>query len=152
MTDSKPIKNAPLWRRLCAMTYDTFLLAGVILAYVAIHLFIKYNFLSSADIELSPTAGGDPLMFINLLIVIFLFFYLFWRKNGQTLGMQTWLLKIEQKNGKNISVIKTLTRLIVAPIGLLFFGLGYLWCFFGPRQCWQDIVSQTQTIVIEKNK
>lgn len=146
--------SAPLWRRLMAMLYDSLLLVAVILFYVALHLGIKILLLGSEYLQLlhSAPAGSttDPLLFPGVLASIYLFFFSFWRRNGQTLGMQVWRIRVQQSNGTMITARQTLLRLLIAPLSLLCLGVGYFWCLFGPGKTWQDIGSHSQVILLPK--
>lgn len=143
---------APLWRRIAAMVYDSFLLFALSLGYTAIHLFVKAQLFGTERIRSAHAgAAGDIFLFLGVLISIALFFYWFWTRNGQTLGMQSWRLRVEQVNGQNITARQTLVRLLVAPLSVLCLGVGYFWCLSGRKQCWQDIVSGTRTVVLPKS-
>jgi uncharacterized RDD family membrane protein YckC len=144
-----PHPSAPLWRRLCAIVYDTFLLFALAMMYTAVHLFIKGMLLGTETLK-SAKAGhaGDPLLFVGVLLCWFLFYYWFWTRNGQTLGMQAWRLRVEQQDGDNITARQSTLRLLVAPLSLLCFGIGYLWCLGRENKSWQDIASQTRIVVL----
>ena len=58
-------------------------------------------------------------------MVIFAFI-LFWRKSGQTLGMQTWYQLVDEQ-GQPVGVRQGLTRCAAALLSLLPLGLGYWW-------------------------
>lgn len=142
---------AVLWRRLVAMMYDSFLLAAVSLFYTAIHLFIKIQFVGVEAIKTARAGtAGDIFLFIGVLLAITGFFYWFWTRNGQTLGMQAWRLRVEQIDGSNITGKQTLIRLAVAPCSLLCLGLGYWWCLAAKKQCWQDMASGTRVVLLPK--
>ena len=142
---------APLWRRIAAMVYDSFLLFALSLGYTAIHLFIKAQLFGTERIRAAHAgAAGDIFLFMGVITSIALFFYWFWTRNGQTLGMQSWRLRVEQVNGCNITTRQAAIRLLIAPLSLLCFGVGYAWCLSGKQQCWQDIISGTRTIVLPK--
>ena len=142
---------APLWRRLMAMTYDSFLLFSLAMMYSAVHLFVK-GLIVGVDQLKSAKAGhaGDTLLFIGVVLCISFFYYWFWTRNGQTLGMQAWRLRVEQPNGKNITLKQTSLRLLTAPLSLACIGVGYWWCLSGKQQCWHDIISGTRVVVLPK--
>jgi len=154
MSDISPeqLPNAPLWRRLFAMIYDTLLLFGVTMVFGFVYVLSKQAVLNVENFDHSETAAGDPLMLALWVVVITVFFYWFWSRIGQTLGMQSWRLKIVQKNGKPITFTQAFIRLLVAPISLSLFGLGYLWCLFGEKQTWHDIASNTRVLLLPKKK
>jgi len=157
MTDSKkPAEiiispSAPLWRRLMAMVYDSFLLFALSLGYTALHLFIKAQLFGTERIRAAHAGtAGDIFLFIGVITSIGLFYYWFWTRNGQTLGMQSWRLRVEQCDGRNITAKQSLLRLLVAPLSFAVIGIGYLWCLSGNKQCWHDIISGTRTVVLPK--
>jgi len=142
---------APLWRRIAAMVYDSFLLFALSLFYTAVHLFIKTQLFGVEKIKQSPAGtAGDIFLFIGVALSICLFFYWFWTRNGQTLGMQSWRLRVEQPNGDNITAKQAAIRLVFAPFSLACIGVGYAWCLSGKKQCWHDIISGTRVVVLPK--
>lgn len=146
---------APLWRRLIAMVYDSLLLVAVILAYGYLHLGLKALVLGEAwrnNLKTAPAGStADPLMFLGTLLTIYLFFYIFWRQKGQTLGMQVWRIRVQQSDGKPPTALLILIRLLVAPLSLVCFGMGYLWCLFGKKRSWHDLLSGTEVVLLPKN-
>ncbi len=142
---------APLWRRIAAMVYDSFLLFALSLGYTAVHLFIKAQLFGTARIRSAHAgAAGDIFLFIGVITCITLFFYWFWTRNGQTLGMQSWRLRVEQLNGCNITGRQVALRLLIAPLSLLCFGAGYFWCLLREKESWHDRVSKTRIVVLPK--
>ena len=143
--------SAPLWRRVAAMVYDSFLLFALSLGYTAVHLFIKAELFGTERIRSAHAgAAGDIFLFVGVITCIFLFFYWFWTRNGQTLGMQSWRLHVEQPDGRNITAKQVAIRLLIAPLSLLCLGVGYAWCLSGKKQCWHDIISGTRVVVLPK--
>lgn len=140
---------APLWRRLAAMGYDSFLLTAIALFYTAIHLFVKAQLFGIEPIKTARAGtAGDVFIFIGVVLAIISFYYWFWTRNGQTLGMQAWRLRVEQEDGSNITGEQTMIRLCVACGSLLCMGIGYFWCLFGKKQSWQDIASKTRIVLL----
>ncbi|CAH0990811.1 hypothetical protein SIN8267_00911 [Sinobacterium norvegicum] len=160
MTSNLPI--APLWRRIAAMFYDTFLLIGVLsLATFLFHwlslkmtgdtLVISHN--SGEVVTDLPTTTSGPIYQFYLFFIIGLFFTYFWQKLGQTLGMQAWRLRVCQPDGSNITYQQALVRYLVAWPAFICLGLGYLWSLFHPQgSSWQDLTSKTQVVVMPKRK
>lgn len=142
---------APLWRRLFAMVYDSFLLFAIALGYSALHIGIKIMMFGVDAIKTAKAgSAGDPLLFLGVLFCFACFYYWFWTRNGQTLGMQSWRLRVEQANGALITSEQALKRLAIAPLSLLCLGLGYWWCLGSNKRCWHDTFSNTQVIVTPK--
>ena len=123
-----------LWRHLLAMVYDTFLVAPLLMAnaFVLVTVF-------------GPTASAtEPavpswLMQITSLMVIFAFFILFWRKSGQTLGMQAWRIQLVDEQGQPVGVRQGLTRCAAALLSLLPWG----WATGGHCWMWTDEAGTT---------
>jgi uncharacterized RDD family membrane protein YckC len=147
---------APLWRRLVAMLYDSLLLIAVVIAYGYLHLAAKVWLLGDTyKATLKTSAAGstaDSVMFAGVIIVIFLFFHIFWQRQGQTLGMQAWRIRLQSEDGQKISVKQTVLRLLIAPCSAFCFGLGYLWCLFAPYKTWQDMATGSQVVVLPKHQ
>ena len=137
-----------LWRHLLAMVYDTFLVAPLLMAnaFVLVTVF-------------GPTASAtEPavpswLMQLTSLMVIFAFFILFWRKSGQTLGMQAWRIKLVDEKGQPVGVRQGLTRCAAALLSLLPLGLGYWWSLLDvDRLSWHDHLSGSRLQLVPKKK
>ncbi|HIB82568.1 MAG TPA: RDD family protein, partial [Gammaproteobacteria bacterium] len=99
-------RHAGLLRRLGAMLYDGFLLAGVMIV-AAIPLPF---FQSAAD----ASAGVRALIQIYLVVVCFLFFGWFWTHGGQTLGMRAWRLQLYRIDGQNLAWSTAVVRFLSA--------------------------------------
>jgi uncharacterized RDD family membrane protein YckC len=147
MTEQHP--SPFLLRRLAAMVYDTLLVLPLIMASVAVFMGVRTLLLGS------PGEGEVVQLDANLvrlvaLVTVIAFFCWFWIKNGQTLGMQAWRIKLVtfsgEKPGAKASVLRSAACL----------GLGYLWCLVDRRgRYWHDYISGTELVLLpkrEKNK
>ncbi|MEQ6884524.1 RDD family protein [Salicola sp. Rm-C-2C1-2] len=152
---------APLWRRLAAMLYDSLLciaLAFVVTAiYTALHkLLISAGLFSDrygAMLEAEGNVGHDPVLALVLVVSLWLFFGFFWRRAGQTLGMQTWRIRIENPDGSVISWTQALLRVIAGLLSWATFGLGWLWQWWDPQdRSWTDRLSRSRTMQLAKRK
>ncbi|MEY4642112.1 MAG: hypothetical protein RLZZ227_2106 [Pseudomonadota bacterium] len=149
VSDAAPVVIAPLWRRIAAILYDSFLVFAI---WIVVGFFVLWAF----GIEEARTIEGeaielDPLYQYTLLTAMFLsaylFFGFFWTHSGQTLGMQAWRIKVRNADGSAISWRQALLRICSAPFALLVFGLGYLCMLIDPRQrTLPDIVSGSQVV------
>ena len=153
-TESLP--NAGVIRRLAAMVYDSLLVFGILFAATlpAVLLQPAQQNISNEDVvhELPPLAEGWPFQ-LYLLLVYISFFCWFWRRNGQTLGMQAWRLQIQDMAGNRISLIQCLQRLLFAAISILCLGLGYWWIWIDKEgQSWPDRWSKSRVVVLPKKK
>jgi uncharacterized RDD family membrane protein YckC len=149
MTDALPFIIAPLWRRLAAIVYDSFLVFAI---WIVVGFFVLWAF----GIEEARTIDGeaielDPLYQFTLLVAMFtsayLFFGFFWTHSGQTLGMQAWRIKVQNVDATAISWWQSLLRFCTAPFALLGLGLGYLYMLVDPQQrTLPDLVSRSQVV------
>ncbi|MEE4203172.1 MAG: RDD family protein [Halieaceae bacterium] len=137
--------HAVLWRHVVAMIYDTLLIVPLLMAATA-GLLALHRFNGGAETPLPPwqvQASG--------LIVTAFFYTIFWRKSGQTLGMQAWRIKLVGADGQAVSGSQILRRLISVPLSMLPAGLGYWWCLWDPeRKSWHDRLSGTRLIMLPK--
>ena len=86
---------------------------------------------------------------IGWLFTLIGFFCYFWMKGGQTTGMRAWRIQITNAAGQAPSLTQALLRFVLAPLGWLCFFSS----FFDPKkQCLHDKLSQTQLILLEKEK
>ena len=156
MTD-KPISNpapANLLRRLAALIYDAFLLFAITLAYAALLLIIKIIFTGTqAPENVQPGLFLQCLSVAGWLLALGGYYFISWRKQGQTLGMKSWRLKLQQPDGSLPTPEQCIKRSILATLSLAFFGIGYLWYLLSPaKACLHDIYSGTQVILLPAKK
>ena len=111
------LKYAGLIRRLMAIIYDLFLLLALL--FIATAVAMAFN--QGEAIE--PGQPYYPLYVAYLLAISFIFFGWFWTHKGQTLGMKTWKIKLQQNNGQDVTWPLALIRFITAIISWLAFGL-----------------------------
>jgi uncharacterized RDD family membrane protein YckC len=111
-------------RRVAALPYEGLLL----LALVLIASF------PIAGLKGVTLAGAPHVLFqFYLFIVIASYFVWQWQKNGQTLAMKTWRIRVVATNGQRLHWKRALIRFVWA---LLFFGpacVGILLFFFPKR-------------------
>ena len=106
--DAKPIlQQGPpgVFRRLAVIVYDSFLLFAVLFVATLIPAYIL-----SPEMFAAKPANDSVVHELNipmqgwiyrvyLVALIILFYGWFWRKSGQTLGMQAWRIKLESVSG-----------------------------------------------------
>ena len=140
--------TAPLSRRLAAMVYD-----GLIL----IALYIMAGFVLVAVIKATnnnqfpgtlPAAVNLSLMFI----IAFFYYSDSWRRrNGQTVGMKAWGLKLINDNSGPLQLSQCMLRVGIGFFSLVVFGLGFIWSLFDKKQrSWHDMASLTHQVYIPK--
>lgn len=113
------LQSASLIRRLLAGFYDSLLV-------------IALWFLGTT--LLLPFTGGEgipaehPGYLLYLIAITGLFFYWFWSRNGQTLGMQAWRIRIARPDGQTPghSAILLRTVLLLGLILAALYGLTVL--------------------------
>ena len=149
-----PYPTANLWRRLAALIYDAFLLFAIILAYGFLLTMIKVLFSGSQQVEdVQPGALLQWLSFVGMIAALVGYYYICWRKQGQTLGMKSWRLKLQQADGSLATPEQCIKRSLLASLSLAFGGIGYLWCLMPPaKACLHDIYSATEVVVLPKTK
>jgi len=130
------VKLAGLKRRLAAMFYESLLLAALLLV---------------AGFAYIPVFGGihgpfqKAVFQLYLLLVIMLYLILFWKRGGQTLAMKTWRIRLTTLDGVPPSTAQCLCRFVLATLGLLFLGSGFLWALVDPeRQFLHDRLCKTR--------
>ena len=152
MYDSSPNPPPFLLRRLAAMLYDTFLVLPLIMASVA--LFMGARTLLWGPAADDTTAQLDPVI-VQLVALVCTtgFFCAFWRKSGQTLGMQVWRVKLVNFKGEIPGTRQCVVRCLAALLSALCLGLGYLWCLVDRKgRYWHDYLSGTELILLPKHK
>jgi len=121
MTDpQQALPSAGVIKRFAAMVYDSLLIFGLLFAATIPTLFLQTDQKldkSNEQVvhELPTLVDGWPFQ-LYLLLVYVGFFVWFWRKNGQTLGMQAWRLRVETMTGEKISLTQCLQRIAGALI------------------------------------
>ena len=125
-------------RRLAAILYDSLLLAGVLFA---------------ASVPLVVTGGGraiapgNPIYLAYLLLVAYGYFAVGWSHGGQTLGMQSWRVRLVSDSAAPFGYRRSLARFLGAIVSWLPCGAGFLWSLREPRgRSWHDLVSHSVLI------
>ncbi len=132
---------APVWKRALAWVYDGLIIVALVLV---------------AGFVASLLAGGVAPSWLTQGLVIAVasgYFWLSWVKGGQTAGMRAWRLRVVTPDGKPLSPIVALTRLLaclgtLAPLGIL---LATAW-FSPTRQTLYDRMSNTRVVAEPKIK
>lgn len=135
-----------LWRNLLAMVYDTFLVAPLFMA----NAFIWVTVFGPTENATEATVPAW-LMQSTCFVIAVVFFSLFWRKSGQTLGMQAWRIKLTRLDGGTPQLSQCIVRCSVAVISIAAFGLGYWWALIDAEgRRWHDRWSGTRLILVPK--
>ncbi len=153
-SESESYATANLWRRLAALIYDAFLLFAITLAYFTLLTLLKAILISTQPIEdFQPGLLLQCIMMLGWLAALIGYYYISWRKQGQTLGMKSWRLKLQQADGSLATPEQCIKRSLLASLSLAIGGMGYLWCLVPPaKACLHDIYSATEVVVLPKTK
>ena len=151
-----------LFRRLGALFYDGLLVLAVLFLATALLLALRGG-------EAFP--AGDLSLKVYLFGVVLVFFGWFWTREGQTLGMRAWKIRLKCVSGAKVSWRQAALRFLPAlfclglsesaarfwpqaavwvgwfSIGL--FGLDFLWALVDPdKRCWHDLIAHTQMVSV----
>ena len=147
---------AGLFRRLAAMFYAFLLCEGLMMVVTLVYQqgILRLIYGSDHLRELADRGAliGDPLLSTLLVFALFGFFAKFWTHNGQTLGMQVWGLRVQNRDGSAISLLQALLRFMIAIASWLCLGLGFLWMLWDKdKRTWHDRYSESQVVRLPKN-
>ncbi|EPY8493075.1 RDD family protein [Pseudomonas aeruginosa] len=147
---------AGLIRRLAAMFYDFLLCVALMMVVALVYQqgILRLIYGSDHLRELADRGAliGDPLLSTLLVFALFGFFAKFWTHNGQTLGMQVWGLRVQNRDGSAISLLQALLRFMIAIASWLCLGLGFLWMLWDKdKRTWHDRYSESQMVRLPKN-
>lgn len=129
------------WRRLISMIYELLLLISVLfIAGLIFHLIFHDTISPFFKIAFQ----------LYLLSIAGIYLIWFWTRNGQTLAMQTWKLRVISADGKKISILQAIARYLFAVTSISFFGCGILWALFDrDRQFLYDRLAGTRIINVD---
>lgn len=181
MTNENPQEQPTIAKagvRMIAIVYDGMLilallfLVGTVLSVLGTYLFVPIG-TTSQEAQRLPVWYQNGVMTPAFIMTLVGFYGLFWRRGGQTLGMQTWRLKTVTQEGKLLNWTQSLIRILsacVVPVlcgvagyamhgtrwAILLsaiFGLLFNYCF-----CWfnrqglavHDMLSKTMTLKMPK--
>lgn len=128
---------ASFWRRLGAMIYDTVVIAAIwiLVGFVVTWIFgiEETRHLEGTQVVLTP--GYRMTLFASMLLSAYLFFAWFWTHSGQTIGMQAWKIKIQNRDGSAIGYKQSLIRVLLGALSIFpFCLLGHLLMFSNSRR------------------
>mgnify|MGYP001315211685 CR=1 FL=1 len=131
-------------KMLAALLYDCLVLMGLIFAVMALQVGL-YQILDLTD--------EQHTWFKQLLILTTLYAYysVSYYKQGQTIGMKAWKLKLVQQDGSLATRQQILIRWLCAILSVPLLGLGHWSALFRQdRRSLVDLISKTQIISIRK--
>ncbi|MCB1843066.1 MAG: RDD family protein [Halioglobus sp.] len=148
MQDTTSLPPPSLPRRLTAILYDALLVIALVAVTNALALGVQVKVFGSETHELHPQLAQAL-----VITSVYGFFILFWLKQGQTLGMQAWRIKLVGSDGQAPAFGQALLRCLGATLSAACLGLGYLWCLVDPqKRTWHDRLSRTQLILLPRRE
>ena len=138
------VELAGLRRRLASLLYESLLLLGVLgLTFMVPYLI--------AGVLWQVTPAGW-FAWLHVYLVLGAYFVWYWRRQGQTLAMQTWRLKlVNAADGRLPGVATGWLRYSLAWFSVLGFGLGLLWALVDrDRQFLHDRLVGTRVVLLPK--
>lgn len=166
--------------RLAAIVYDGMLilallfLVGTVLTVIGTLLTMQTG-TESAQARSLPVWYQNIVMTPSFILTLVGFYGLFWRRGGQTLGMQTWRLKTVNDSGRLLTWGQSFKRIMAASLMPIVFGVigsliggsraiiltsaflglmfNYAFCLFNRRGlAVQDMISNTVTLKMPKTE
>ncbi len=75
-----------------------------------------------------------------------------WLKNGQTLSMRTWQLKLVSQDNRMLTLNEAMARYVLACVSLILVGFGFLWAIFDRDHLFlHDRLLKTRIIYVPRN-
>jgi uncharacterized RDD family membrane protein YckC len=135
------LTTAPFLKRLAALFYDSLLVIALLMLATALAFWLKGG----------PVPAHSLFFRLYLLFVGGLFFVGFWVTGGQTLGMQTWRLRVQRSDGRPLGFWQALWRFVLAVPLVGCFGIGLLWMFIDREHlALHDRLSGSRVVMLPK--
>ncbi|WP_432454498.1 MULTISPECIES: RDD family protein [unclassified Agarivorans] len=146
------LPSAGFFRRLGAYIYDAVMATAI--AMVVTMLSLAMVAVSSSLGLLTLPEGVEPSSYLVTQIwfqgliwgSIILFYIWFWHNQGQTIGMRAWRLRVQNKDGSNISYTQALIRLFTSALGLG----NVMVLLTKDKTAFQDIWGKCQVVTLPK--
>ena len=134
---SAGIRNSGLLRRLGAILYDALLVLALLFLVTTPFIALRGG---------NPVDTDDNLLYqLSILLVVYLYFALYWSRNGSTLGMQSWGLRVETADARAPSFKIATIRFLAAILSWAAVGLGFAWQLWDKdKLAWHDRISGTR--------
>ena len=143
MIPKEKIESCTFLRRMGAVLYDTLLVFSVMLFAT-----IPYLIFSGGE----AIDSGNKFFQVYLLMIGVLYFIVPWKIRGQTLGMQSWRIKVVQETGELISWGQAMKRVLFSGLSWLPAGLGFFWSLSDQEKlAWHDRLSKTKLIHLQSS-
>jgi uncharacterized RDD family membrane protein YckC len=111
------LRSPGFFRLLASFFYDALLVLALL--FVATFIFV---------LLFNDATHGSRRYFLQIYLwgVAGCYFVFCWSR-GRTLAMQAWKIRLVDTTGRQVSAARALQRYILASVGLLAGGLGFLW-------------------------
>lgn len=139
---------AGLFRRFAAIFYDFLMLIAVLIMAGFIALMFGFLPVQTENPTKDMTYWLVQIGYEIYKFVICYFFFVYpWMRNGQTLGMQAWKIKVVNLDGTNLSYKTASIRFFVAILSWITLGFGFWRAMFDKeKRTWHDVLSQTRLV------
>lgn len=137
---SDPLPGVNLWRRLAAALYDGLIVLALWFIGTALVMPLSHA-------AVSPDHPFAELLYrLYILAIGYAFFAGFWMRDGQTLGMLAWRVKLVQSgNSRSVTWKQALIRYLAALLSWAALGAGFWWSLFdAEHKTWHDRLSGTE--------
>lgn len=146
MNTPTALDRPSLLRRLTAIVYDSLLVIALVAVVNGVALAVVVRLTEGQEEVLGP-----HLVQALTILSIYGFFIVFWLKQGQTLGMQAWRIKLVGFDGQPPRFSATVVRCLAATLSAACLGAGYLWCLVDRnKRCWHDYLSKTELALLPR--
>ena len=130
--------SAGLARRLAALLYDAFLLAGLLFMFTLLLIFARGG---------RAIPAGTVWYEASLVAIAFAYCGFSWTRGGQTVGMKSWRIRVVTREATLVDWRRSALRFVASWLSLAPAGLGYWWALVDrERCCWHDRLSGTRVI------
>jgi len=138
MNYKEKMENSTFLRRAGAIFYDSLLLFSVLLFATIPAVVVTGG---------SAIDQGNRFFQFYLLLISLIYFIIPWKIRGQTLGMQSWKIKLVQETGEQITWGQAVKRFLFSLLSWLPGGLGFFWILFDrDKKAWHDRLSTSRII------
>ncbi len=128
------------------MVYDALACSAILMAAFTIIFVLSLALFGEQAVVEDHLLWGSWVVRLLLLLVLYAYFDVSWRRGGQTLGMRAWRLHVLNSDGSAIDGRQSLVRFISA-----LAGLGTLVAVLHPQnKALQDVLSNSQVYLRAK--
>mgnify|MGYP002338712121 CR=1 FL=1 len=132
---------AGLGLRVAGLLYDVMMVTALLL--IGTLLFLP----ATGGEAPAPGSWAAHALQAYLLALVYLFFAVFWTRDGRTVGMMAWRLRIVDERGLSPSLRQASLRFAAAALSWALLGLGFAWALVdGERRALHDRLAGTWLI------